>query len=348
MSDACIIIPARYASTRYPGKPLVALTGAGGVARSLLERSVIAARAAVAQAGGDIPLYVATDDGRIADEAERIGAPVILTSDTCRNGTERVAEAVATAGITAPIVVNLQGDAPLTPPQFVTALIAAMRADAAVQMATPVLRCDAEALENFLADRRAGRVGATTVVSDRQGRALYFSKEVIPYTAGHTVVEGVVPVFHHVGLYAYRPETLAAYIGWDQGPLERLEGLEQLRFLENGHPVTTSRSRPRRGVLGAEQPLGRAADRGLSEADGDRLRGAGLRARGAEDRGSRRTGAPVAAPAGPRGIRGPAAVAVPRPSDYSGAVNAVAVLGLRGGAVFLTDHDSCGNTSLRA
>ena len=234
MTDACIIIPARHASTRYPGKPLVHLRGAAGTPRTLIERSVMAARAA---AQGTIPIFVATDDDRIAAEAERIGADVIMTSETCRNGTERVAEAVARAGITAEIVVNLQGDAPLTPPHFVTALIAAMRADPACGMATPCLRCDPETLENLLADRRAGRVGATTVVADRAGRALYFSKEVIPFTNGQGMVGGVVPVFHHVGVYAYRPAALAAYAGWEPGPLETLEGLEQLRFLENGHPV---------------------------------------------------------------------------------------------------------------
>ena len=239
MTDACIIIPARYASTRYPGKPLVALRGANGVARSLLERSVTAGRAALAQDSRITGLYVATDDDRIAAEAARIGADVIMTDSACRNGTERVAQAVARAGIAAEIVVNLQGDAPLTPPGFVTALVAAMRADPGLGVATPVLRCDAETLENFLADRRAGRVGATTVVSDRAGRALYFSKEVIPFTGGQSVVNGVVPVFHHVGLYAYRPAALVAYAGFETGPLEMLEGLEQLRFLENGHPVAT-------------------------------------------------------------------------------------------------------------
>lgn len=236
MSDACIIIPARHASTRYPGKPLVMLRGASGVARSLLERSVMAARAA---AGGTIPVHVATDDARIAAEAERIGASVIMTASTCRNGTERVAEAVRNAGIRADIIVNLQGDAPLTPPHFVTALIDALRADPQAGIATPVLRCDAEAVKNFIADRAAGRVGATTVVSNRLGQALYFSKEVIPFTNGQGVVNGIVPVFHHVGVYAYRPAALAAYTGWEPGPLESLEGLEQLRFLENGHPVKT-------------------------------------------------------------------------------------------------------------
>ncbi len=234
-----IVIPARYASTRYPGKPLVGLRGASGQSRTLLERSVAAGRRAVELAGGGIGLFVATDDDRIADEARRIGAEVILTSTACRNGTERVAEAMARAGLTPEVVVNLQGDAPLTPPQFVTALLDHMARHPGAGMATPVLRCDAEAVQNFIADRAAGRVGATTVVSDRQGRALYFSKEVIPFTNGRGMVGGVVPVFHHVGLYAYRPAALAAYTGWEPGPLEMLEGLEQLRFLENGHPVET-------------------------------------------------------------------------------------------------------------
>jgi 3-deoxy-manno-octulosonate cytidylyltransferase (CMP-KDO synthetase) len=232
--DTCIIIPARFASVRFPGKPLALLRGASGIQRTLIERSVLAARAA---SQSSIPIFVATDDDRIEEEARRIGADVIRTSESCRNGTERVAEAVERARITADIIINLQGDAPLTQPHFVTALIAAMRADPACQMATPCLRCDAETVENLLEDRRAGRVGGTTVVSDHAGRALYFSKEVLPFTNGKGVVDGYVPVFHHVGLYAYRRAALAGYATWAPGPLEQLEGLEQLRFLENGHPI---------------------------------------------------------------------------------------------------------------
>ena len=92
-------------------------------------------------------------------------------------------------------------------------------------------------VNNFLADRKAGRVGATTAVFDKSGRALYFSKEVVPYTGGRYSEGGVCPVFHHVGVYAYRPATLSAYMSMEAGPLERWEGLEQLRFMENGHPV---------------------------------------------------------------------------------------------------------------
>ncbi len=104
-------------------------------------------------------------------------------------------------------------------------------------MATPVLRCDAQTHANFVEDRRNGRVGGTTAVFDKDMNGLYFSKEVIPYT-GRKFVEGdVIPVFHHVGVYAYRAHALKAYGGWPVGPLETNEGLEQLRFLENGVPI---------------------------------------------------------------------------------------------------------------
>ncbi len=226
-----ILIPARYASTRYPGKPLAPLRGADGVAKPLLQWTWEVARA-VPEADA---VYVATDDDRIAEAARGFGAEVIMTDPDCRNGTERCADALARAGLSPEVVVNLQGDAPLTPTWFLSDLIAAMRADATLDAATPVLRCDPATLEMFRQDRRAGRVGGTTAVLDGAGRGLYFSKEVIPFTGDAVFAAGdTVPVFHHVGVYAYRPAALAAYLGWTPGPLETLEGLEQLRFLENG------------------------------------------------------------------------------------------------------------------
>ncbi len=182
-------------------------------------------------------VVVATDDERIAEHATGFGAEVVMTSESCANGTERCADAIKRLDDTAEIVVNLQGDAPLTPHWFVEELVSAMRADPSLQVATPVLRCDAEALAGFRSDRKHGRVGGTTAVFGHDNSALYFSKEVIPYT-GRDYVEGeVVPVFHHVGVYAYRPAALSAYLTWKAGPLETLEGLEQLRFLENGTPI---------------------------------------------------------------------------------------------------------------
>jgi len=228
-----VVIPARYASSRYPGKPLVPLRGAGGEARSLIERSWLAARAVE---GAD-RVVVATDDTRIRDAAEGFGAEVVMTSPDCANGTERCAEAHAALGHAHDIVVNLQGDAPLTPPWFVSDLVAGLRDDADAEVATPVLRCDGRALNGFLEDRAAGRVGGTTAVFDNARHALYFSKEVIPYTPRRYADADETPVFHHVGVYAYRAAALSAYPGWQAGPLEGLEGLEQLRFLENGRAL---------------------------------------------------------------------------------------------------------------
>jgi len=228
-----IVIPARYASTRYPGKPLVELTGATGEAKSLIRRSW---DAAIAVSGVD-RVVVATDDDRIRTAAEAFGAEVVMTSETCANGTERCAEALENLGGGYDIVVNLQGDAPLTPAWFVEDLVAGLRAHPTAEVATPVLRCDGRALNGFLEDRRAGRVGGTTAVFGSDHKGLYFSKEVIPYTSKTYADDAETPVFHHVGVYAYRPSALAAYPKWPTGPLESLEGLEQLRFLEQERPV---------------------------------------------------------------------------------------------------------------
>ncbi|MEM9196632.1 MAG: manno-octulosonate cytidylyltransferase, partial [Pseudomonadota bacterium] len=230
-----IVIPARYASSRYPGKPLVPLVGATGAARSLIQRRWDAARAVP----GGHRVIVATDDARIQAHSEAFGAEVVMTPESCANGTERCAAVLTALGSTvadSDVIVNLQGDAPLTPPWFVEALIAAM-ADPAVAVATPVLRCDHAALAGFLEDRAAGRVGGTTAVFDALGRALYFSKEVLPFTGRALTAQDIVPVFHHVGVYAYRAGLLARYPDWPQGPLERWEGLEQLRFLEQSHDI---------------------------------------------------------------------------------------------------------------
>jgi 3-deoxy-manno-octulosonate cytidylyltransferase (CMP-KDO synthetase) len=118
-----IVIPARYASSRYPGKPLVELTGATGTAKTLIQRSW---EAAMDVTGVD-RVVVATDDARIRDAAEAFGAEVVMTSENCRNGTERCAEAAASLNDKYEIIVNLQGDAPLTPAWFIEDLVAGLR-----------------------------------------------------------------------------------------------------------------------------------------------------------------------------------------------------------------------------
>ena len=224
-----IFIPARYASTRYPGKPLVELRQKDGSAKSLIQ---MCWEAASAIEGVDA-VYVATDDARIAEHARSFGADVVMTSEACENGTARCADALMQLDETPDLVINFQGDAPLTPPWVVEGLMAAMAVDKTVQMATPVLRCDRQTYDNFVEDRKEGRVGGTTAVFDQHMNALYFSKEVIPYIAPGTLPQPI-PVFHHVGVYAYRPDALKRYVETPVSRLEELEGLEQLRFLSAG------------------------------------------------------------------------------------------------------------------
>ncbi|WP_107497799.1 3-deoxy-manno-octulosonate cytidylyltransferase [Thalassobius sp. I31.1] len=231
-----IVVPARYASTRYPGKPLVEIQGATGEKKTLIQRSWEAAKSV----SGVARVVVATDDDRIRTAAEAFGAEVVMTPESSRNGTERTAAALDTLGAEADqyeIVVNFQGDAPLTPSWFVEDLIAALRANSDDMMATPVLRTSEEALAGFRRDRSEGRVGGTTALMNRHGHAIYFSKEVLPY-GGDAGPEAKAPVFHHVGVYAFRPEVLQKYLSWPEAVLEKTEGLEQLRFVENGERIT--------------------------------------------------------------------------------------------------------------
>lgn len=227
-----ILIPARFDSSRYPGKPLVELKGVGGTTKPLIQRSFEAAT----RVPGVASVHVVTDDARIRDAAEGFGASVIMTSDACRNGTERCAEALAQLG-EVDMVVNLQGDALLTPPCFVIALIDHMQANPDAAVATPAMRQRSSEVRALQAEEAAGRVGGTSVVTDDDGRALYFSKKLIPYLPQGALDGEISPVRLHIGVYAYRPGALMSYAATPVSELEQLEGLEQLRFLAAGVPV---------------------------------------------------------------------------------------------------------------
>ncbi len=227
--NSVIVIPARYQSTRYPGKPLVALRGANGSAKPLIQRSVEAARRVAGVSG----VFVTTDDERIADACARFGVGVIMTSPQCGNGTERCAEALAQ--LHGPdLVINFQGDALLTPPGFVEALIARMESDRDSLVATPAMRLRSDEVRALQAEEAAGRVGGTAVVTDAENHALYFSKRLIPHLPAGALDQAMSPVRLHVGVYAYRPEALERYAATPPNELELLEGLEQLRFLAAG------------------------------------------------------------------------------------------------------------------
>ena len=230
--NVVILIPARFASSRYPGKPLVELKGATGTPKPLIQRSVEAARRIPGVSG----VFVTTDDERIADACTAFGVGVIMTSPECRNGTERCAEALGSLH-EPDLVINFQGDALLTPPGFVTALIDHMAANPDALVATPAMRQRAAEVRALQAEEAAGRVGGTSVVTGNAGHALYFSKKLIPYLPKGAIDGELTPVRLHIGVYAYRPQALDTYVSTPVSQLEELEGLEQLRFLAAGIPV---------------------------------------------------------------------------------------------------------------
>ena len=227
-----ILIPARFQSSRYPGKPLVELKGAGGAAKPLIQRSYEAAK----RIANVDDVFVVTDDDRIADACARFGAGMIMTSPECRNGTERCAAALAQLD-DPDLIINFQGDALLTPPGFVEALIARMASDRDALVATPALRLRGDEVRALQTEEAAGRVGGTSVVADAEGHALYFSKRLIPYLPAGALGTELSPVRLHVGVYAYRPQALELYVATPVSELETLEGLEQLRFLVAGVPI---------------------------------------------------------------------------------------------------------------
>lgn len=181
-------------------------------------------------------VYVATDSDEIAATVEAFGGKVIETSVTCRNGTERCAEAMTQLPSRPGLVVNVQGDAPLTPVSVITEMIDRANASDEGDVFTPALRCSLAQFERLEADARRGVVGGTTVARADDGRALYFSKQLVPYlppSARH----GDTPICLHLGIYTYKPASLEAYVAHPETRLERLEGLEQLRFLDLGARV---------------------------------------------------------------------------------------------------------------
>ena len=179
-----------------------------------------------------------TDDDRIAEAVRSFGGSALMTSEAARNGTERCAEALDQLGDDIDVVVNFQGDALLTPPGFVTALIDQLATDPAAEVATPAMRQRVNEVRKLQSEEAAGRVGGTSVVVDGEGRALYFSKKLIPYLPEKALSDGEMsPVRLHIGVYAYRRSALTTYVATPPSELEELEGLEQLRFLVAGIPV---------------------------------------------------------------------------------------------------------------
>jgi len=219
--SAAIIIPARYGSSRLTGKPLLNI---GGL--TMLERVWRIARAV----NGVTRIVVCTEDERIVEHAQSFGAEAVLTSDRCRNGTERAAETIKVADIDETAIINFQGDAVLTPPWVIEAMVDEFYTGEGFDIVTPAVELDDRQLELFKVHKLSAPASGTTVTFDRARNALYFSKQIIPFIR----TNGVAAVHRHIGLYGYTKEALLRYVTLPEGPLEKTEGLEQLRALENG------------------------------------------------------------------------------------------------------------------
>lgn len=224
-SEIIGIIPARYASTRFPGKPLADIGG-----MTMIERVYRQASKAIDK------VVVATDDKRIFECVEAFGGNVVMTSSDHPSGTDRVYEAYCLSGSDASVIINIQGDEPFVEPEQIKSL-ADCFCNPEVDIATLVRPFNAERGFEALFDPNLVKV-----VTAADGKALYFSRSVIPYVRSHPWQEWLDKVSYltHVGMYGYRSETLAKIISIPRSPLEIAESLEQLRWLENGFRIQTA------------------------------------------------------------------------------------------------------------
>ncbi len=225
MNKAVGIIPARWSSTRFPGKPLHVIAG-----KPLLRRVWEQSR----RAKNLDSVIIATDDMRIAEAAFNWGAEIALTSPKHRSGTDRIAEVARHAKQFA-FVVNIQGDEPLVDSQLIDKLVKKLRSDRSIDIVT--------AAHPFENPGEAFSPHQVKVVVDESGRALYFSRAAIPFPRNPSGIK----YFRHQGIYGFRRGALLQFVQWKPTPLERTESLEQLRALENGvkvHVLITSKGSP--------------------------------------------------------------------------------------------------------
>lgn len=231
-----IVIPARYGSTRFPGKPLVKIGG-----KTMLSRVVEVGRT-IAAKHKNVTLLVATEDERIAAHCREIKVDCVPTSDDCPTGSDRVLQAADKFCGDFDVLVSLQGDAPFTPPEALDRIIAAFENDPSAEVVTPVVKLRWSELDVLREAKKTTPFSGTTAVVDPTGRALWFSKNILPAMRGEKSLrekDMFSPVLQHLGLYGYRADILRRFVSLPQSPYEQLEGLEQLRLLENGIRVQT-------------------------------------------------------------------------------------------------------------
>ncbi|MEI7669065.1 MAG: manno-octulosonate cytidylyltransferase [Pseudomonadota bacterium] len=229
-----IIIPSRYGSTRLEGKPLIKIAGV-----TMLERVVLIAKKA-AQIANEISVIVATDDERIAIHCREIDVDFIMTPPECPSGTDRVANAVNQLKYKPDFILNMQGDAPLTPPDFLEEMIKSFNASAC-DVVTPVVQLKWSELDKLRENKKTTPLSGTSAVfNEKTGNAFWFSKNIIPSIRNEEKLRqdsDLSPVFRHIGLYGYSMEMLNIYNKLPESKFEKLEGLEQLRIIENGYNI---------------------------------------------------------------------------------------------------------------
>lgn len=232
-----IIIPARYASTRFPGKPLAKIGG-----QTMLSRVVDIARKASSDIK-DVTLAVATEDDRIADHCKEIGVECVMTSANCPTGSDRVLEASEKMGGHFDFILGLQGDAPFTPVDAPRCILETFIANPHSEVVTPVVRLRWSELDELRESKKQTPFSGTTCVVAPNGRALWFSKNILPAIRGEDKLRAAgdefSPVYQHIGFYGFKPDILKRFVSLPQGHYETMEGLEQLRLLENGIWVQT-------------------------------------------------------------------------------------------------------------
>ncbi|WP_370234556.1 MULTISPECIES: 3-deoxy-manno-octulosonate cytidylyltransferase [Henriciella] len=228
-----IVIPARIGSTRFPAKPLHKIAGHSMVSR------VAAIAQRVAAADRNVDYVIATDDEAIVQHARSIGAPVVMTNPDLPSGTDRALAAAKMADTRPDFVLNLQGDAPFTPPAHLHALIKTA-ATSTADVVTPVVQLNWETLDIMRDQKTREPFSGTCCIRRADGMALWFSKTIIPSIRKEAALReasGLSPVWRHIGLYGYRMQALEQFASLPVGEYEALEGLEQLRFLENGMSI---------------------------------------------------------------------------------------------------------------
>ena len=230
-----ILIPARYGSTRFPQKPLAQIAGV-----PLLTRVIDVARRTCAAVEG-AEFAVATDHADIVALAEKSGARAIMTDPDLPSGTDRAYAAACGLETPPDFVVNLQGDAPFTPVSYIQDLITTAQNHSA-DVVTPVTQLDWAALDTLRAQKQIHPFSGTTCIRLADGKGVWFSKNLLPAIRKEDALRNtqtLSPVFRHIGLYGYRMDALKRFVALPVGHYEALEGLEQLRFLENGMQIQT-------------------------------------------------------------------------------------------------------------